>query len=177
MRLADVQLSFPPILVALLIDGIARNALPKDVHQDLAVPDPRRGHRHGELGPVRPDRSRLDHGEKNKDYVHAARLVGLSRRRGSCSATSCPTCSGPVLVLGTLGFGLAILTEATLSFLGLGVPATRPSLGTFIRIGNEVLFSDEWWMLIFPGVVLVIMVLAVNLLGDWLRDALNPKLR
>jgi peptide/nickel transport system permease protein len=84
---------------------------------------------------------------------------------------------GPVLVIATLGLGLAILTEATLSFLGLGVPATQPSLGTLIRIGNEVLFSGEWWMTIFPGVWLVILVLAVNLLGDWLRDALNPKLR
>jgi peptide/nickel transport system permease protein len=88
-----------------------------------------------------------------------------------------PNVLGPVLVIGTLGLGLAILTEATLSFLGLGVPATRPSLGTLIRIGNEVLFSGEWWMTIFPGVWLVTLVLAVNLLGDWLRDALNPKLR
>jgi peptide/nickel transport system permease protein len=88
-----------------------------------------------------------------------------------------PNVTGPVLVIATLSLAVAILTEATLSFLGVGVPATNPSLGTLIRIGNNFLFSGEWWMSIFPGVGLVILVLAVNLLGDWLRDALNPKLR
>jgi peptide/nickel transport system permease protein len=114
--------------------------------------------------------------EKNKEYVQAARVIG-QRPWYILVHHILPNVLGPVLVIGTLGLGLAILTEATLSFLGLGVPATRPSLGTLIRIGNEVLFSGEWWMTIFPGVWLVTLVLAVNLLGDWLRDALNPKLR
>jgi peptide/nickel transport system permease protein len=84
---------------------------------------------------------------------------------------------GPVLVIATINMALAITTEATLSFLGVGVPVTQPSLGTLIRVGNDFLFSGEWWITIFPGVALVVMVLAINLLGDWLRDALNPRLR
>ena len=88
-----------------------------------------------------------------------------------------PHVIGPVLVLATLGLGGAILTEATLSFLGVGLPPTRPSLGTLIRYGNDFLFSGQWWVTIFPGAALVLMVLSINLLGDWLRDALNPRLR
>jgi peptide/nickel transport system permease protein len=88
-----------------------------------------------------------------------------------------PNVMGPVLVLATINIATAIVTEATLSFLGVGVPPTQPSLGTLIRIGNDFLFSGEWWITIFPGAALVIMVLAINLLGDWLRDALNPKLQ
>lgn len=88
-----------------------------------------------------------------------------------------PNVVGPVLVLATINIATAILTEATLSFLGVGVPPTEPSLGTLIRVGNEFLFSGEWWITIFPGAALVVMVLSINLLGDWLRDALNPRLR
>ncbi len=88
-----------------------------------------------------------------------------------------PNVLGPVLVLATINIATAILTEATLSFLGVGVPPTEPSLGTLIRVGNEFLFSGEWWITIFPGAALVVMVLSINLLGDWLRDALNPRLR
>jgi peptide/nickel transport system permease protein len=176
MRLADVQLSFPTILIALLIDGISRTALPKALHQALAIPILVLA-----IGLASwVQYARTVRGstlvEKNREYVHAARVIG--QRSGHILLRHIlPNVLGPVLVLGTLGFGLAILTEATLSFLGLGVPPTQPSLGTLIRIGNEVLFSGEWWMTIFPGVALVILVLAVNLLGDWLRDALNPKLR
>ena len=176
MRLADIQLSFPTILIALLIDGIARNVIRRDLHQELAVPilvlavglsnwvQYARTVRGSTLV------------ERHREYVQAARLIG---QPASFILTRhvLPNVLGPVLVLATLGFGLAILTEATLSFLGLGVPLTRPSLGTLIRIGNEVLFSGEWWMTIFPGIALVALVLAVNLLGDWLRDVLNPKLR
>jgi len=176
MRLADVQLSFPTILIALLIDGIARNALPKSTHQELAIPILVLA-----IGMASwVQYARTVRGstlvEKNKEYVQAARLIGQPTAHILCRHIL-PNVLGPVLVIATLGLGLGILTEATLSFLGLGVPATQPSLGTLIRIGNEVLFSGEWWMTIFPGVWLVGLVLAVNLLGDWLRDALNPKLR
>ena len=176
MRIADVQLSFPTILIALLIDGLARQAMPRDMHATLAIP----------LVVVAialanwVQYARTVRGstmiEKNKEYVQAARVIGtgpvyiLTRH-------VLPNVVGPVLVIATLGFGSAILTEAALSFLGLGVPATHPSLGTLIRIGNEVLFSGEWWITVFPSIALVLLVLAVNLLGDWLRDALNPKLR
>jgi peptide/nickel transport system permease protein len=176
MRLADVQLSFPTILIALLIDGIARNALPSNIHQELAIPILVLA-----IGMASwVQYARTVRGstlvEKNKEYVQAARLIG--QPTGHILVRHIlPNVMGPVLVIATLGLGLAILTEATLSFLGLGVPATQPSLGTLIRIGNEVLFSGEWWMTVFPGVWLVVLVLAVNLLGDWLRDALNPKLR
>jgi peptide/nickel transport system permease protein len=114
--------------------------------------------------------------EKNKEYVQAARVTG----RGPLAillAHVLPNVMGPVLVIATINLALAIITEATLSFLGVGIPPTQPSLGTLIRIGNDFLFSGEWWITIFPGVTLAILALAVNLLGDWLRDALNPKLR
>jgi peptide/nickel transport system permease protein len=114
--------------------------------------------------------------EKNKEYIQAARVIGISSfaimRRHLL-----PNVLGPVLVLATINIASAIITEATLSFLGVGVPPTEPSLGTLIRVGNDFLFSGEWWIAIFPGAALVIMVLAINLLGDWMRDALNPKLR
>jgi peptide/nickel transport system permease protein len=114
--------------------------------------------------------------ERNKEYVQAARVIGVTPPRIMLSHVL-PNVMGPVLVIATLNLGLAILSEATLSFLGVGVPATQPSLGTLIRIGNDFLFSGEWWITIFPGITLIAMVLSVNLLGDWLRDALNPKLR
>jgi peptide/nickel transport system permease protein len=114
--------------------------------------------------------------ERNKEYVQAARVIGLSPLRIMASHVL-PNVMSPVLVIATLSLGFAILAEATLSFLGVGVPPTQPSLGTLIRIGNDFLFSGEWWITIFPGLALIVMVLSVNLLGDWLRDALNPKLR
>jgi peptide/nickel transport system permease protein len=114
--------------------------------------------------------------ERNKEYVLAARVIGISPARIMLTHVL-PNVLGPLLVLATLNLGLAILSEATLSFLGVGVPPTQPSLGTLIRIGNDFLFSGEWWISIFPGLALVAMVLSVNLLGDWLRDALNPRLR
>ena len=114
--------------------------------------------------------------EKSKEYVQAARVIGIAplsiMRRHLL-----PNVLGPILVLATINIATAIITEATLSFLGVGVPPTQPSLGTLIRVGNDFLFSGEWWITIFPGAALVVMVLAINLLGDWLRDALNPKLR
>ena len=176
MRVADVQLSFPAILIALLIDGVARAALPRDVHSDVAL-----------LVLVLAigmsnwvQYTRTVRGstmvEKNKEYIQAARVIGVSAL-GVMRHHLLPNVLGPVLVLATINIATAIITEATLSFLGVGVPPTQPSLGTLIRVGNDFLFSGEWWITIFPGVALVAMVLSINLLGDWLRDALNPKLR
>lgn len=176
MRVADVQLSFPAILIALLIDGVARVALPRESHDTaalyvlvLAIAAS------GWVQYARTVRgSTLV--ERNKEYVQAARVIGRHPLAIMFSHVL-PNVMGPVLVLATLHIGTAIITEATLSFLGVGVPPTQPSLGTLIRIGNDFLFSGEWWITVFPGAWLVIMVLAMNLLGDWLRDALNPKLR
>ncbi len=176
MRVADVQLSFPAILIALLIDGVARSVLPRDMHDELAfyvlifsI---------GVSGWVQYARTVRGSTlvEKNKEYVQAARVIGI--RRGTILLRHVlPNVTGPVLVIATIHLAIAIITEATLSFLGVGVPPTTPSLGTLIRVGNDFLFSGEWWITIFPGAALVVLVLAVNLLGDWLRDALNPKLR
>ena len=176
MRIADIQLTFPSILVALLVDGVVRAALPRETHDQIALfvvifaigisnwPQFARTVRGSTLV------------ERNKEYVLAARVIGLSRLRIMLTHVL-PNVLGPVLVIATLNLGFAILAEATLSFLGVGVPPTQPSLGTLIRIGNDFLFSGEWWITIFPGLALIAMVLSVNLLGDWLRDALNPKLR
>jgi peptide/nickel transport system permease protein len=176
MRVADIQLTFPTILIALLIDGLTRAALPRDLHSEIAL--------YVVIFAIGiaswPQFARTVRGstlvEKNKEYVQAARVIGLHPGLIMLRHVL-PNVLGPVLVIATLSLGLAILSEATLSFLGVGVPPTRPSLGTLIRIGNDFLFSGEWWMTIFPGAALIILVLAVNLLGDWLRDALNPKLR
>jgi peptide/nickel transport system permease protein len=176
MRAADVQLSFPAILVALLIDGLSRTVLPRAVHEQLSL-----------LIVIVAialanwvQYARTVRGvtmiEKDKDYVNAVRLIGMGRAR-ILFRHVLPNILSPVLVIATLSIGLAVLTEATLSFLGLGVPATSPSLGTLIRLGNEVLFSGEWWITVLPGLLLVGLVLSVNLFGDWLRDALNPRLK
>jgi len=176
MRVADVQLSFPAILIALLIDGLARASLPKEMHDTLAV--------YVLILAIAAagwvNYARTVRGstlvEKNKEYIQAARVIGI-RPLGIMQHHLLPNVLGPVLVLATINIATAIITEATLSFLGVGVPPTQPSLGTLIRIGNDFLFSGEWWITIFPGAALVIMVLAINLLGDWLRDALNPRLQ
>jgi peptide/nickel transport system permease protein len=175
MRVCDVMLSFPSILIALLIDGVGRAMFP-NAHDTLAfavlvlaIALP------GWVQYARTVRgSTLV--ERNKEYVQAARVVGVAPLR-IMRKHVLPNVMGPVLVLATIQVATAILTEATLSFLGVGVPPTQPSLGTLIRIGNDFLFSGEWWITIFPGVMLVLIALSVNLLGDWLRDALNPRLR
>jgi peptide/nickel transport system permease protein len=176
MRVADVQLSFPAILIALLIDGVARVALPSENHDEIAIPVLVLSI--GLAGWVHYARTVRGSTmvEREKEYVQAARVIGR-RPLAIMAAHVLPNIMGPVLVLATLHIGTAILTEATLSFLGVGVPATRPSLGTLIRVGNEFLYSGEWWITLFPGLALVILILSVNLLGDWLRDALNPRLR
>ncbi len=175
MRLCDVMLSFPAILVALLIAGVGRALFP-DAQESVAF---------GVLvlaitltGWVQYARTVRGSTlvERNKEYVQAARVTGVAPLRIMFRHVL-PNVLGPVLVLATIHVATAILTEATLSFLGVGVPPTSPSLGTLIRVGNDYLFSGEWWITVFPGVMLILIALSVNLLGDWLRDALNPKLR
>ena len=176
MRVADVQLSFPAILIALLIDGLARAALPKESHDQLAVYVLILAiAASGWVSYARTVRgSTLV--ERNKEYVQAARVIGRHPIAIMFSHVL-PNVLGPVTVIATLQIGAAIITESSLSFLGVGVPPTQPSLGTLIRIGNDFLFSGEWWITVFPGAALVILVLSINVVGDWLRDALNPRLR
>jgi peptide/nickel transport system permease protein len=175
MRLCDVMLSFPAILVALLIAGVGRALFP-NAQDSLAL---------GVLiisitltGWVQYARTVRGSTlvERNKEYVQAARVTGVTPMR-IMRRHVLPNVMGPVLVLATIQVATAIITEATLSFLGVGAPPTSPSLGTLIRIGNDYLFSGEWWITVFPGLMLVLISLSVNLLGDWLRDALNPRLR
>jgi peptide/nickel transport system permease protein len=176
MRIADVQLTFPAILIALLVDGIVKSILgaqlpPATIVTVLVF----------SIGlSFWVQYARTVRGsvlvEKNKDYVAAARLIGLSAPVIMLRHVL-PNVLGPVFVIATINLALAIITEATLSFLGTGMPETMPSLGTLIRIGNRYLFSGEWWTVAFPGIALAGLVLAINLLGDWLRDALNPRLR
>jgi peptide/nickel transport system permease protein len=176
MRIADVQLTFPAILIALLVNGIAKSVLGNKL-------DPM--HMLGVLLlaiglSFWVQYARTVRGsvmvEKSKDYVAAAQLIGLPAPKIMLRHVL-PNAMGPVLVIATINLALAILTEATLSFLGAGMPETMPSLGTLIRIGNNYLFAGEWWIVAFPGIALAGLILAINLLGDWLRDALNPKLR
>ena len=175
MRIADVQMSFPAVLIALLIDGVARNMLPRDLHDNMAIYVLvfAIGISHWVAFARTVRGSTMV--EKDKEYVQAARVIGV-RLVFIMLRHVLPNVMGPVLVIATIVLALAITTEATLSFLGVGVPPTEPSLGTLIRIGNDFLFSGQWWITIFPSISLVILVLAVNLLGDWMRDALNPKL-
>ncbi|MEM7642605.1 MAG: ABC transporter permease [Pseudomonadota bacterium] len=176
MRVADIQLTFPSILVALLIFGVARGIIPIEHRDQMAI----------WVLIIAIGLSdwvqfaRVVRGatlvEKNKEYVQAARLIG--RTPGSIMLRHIlPNVLSPVLVIATISLALAIIAEATLSFLGVGAPPTQPSLGTLIRIGQDFLFSGEWWILFFPAVTLLALALSVNLLGDWLRDALNPRLR
>jgi len=176
MRVADVQLTFPAILIALLLDGVAQ-ALLKPANRDesaFAVLVLSIGLSFWVQYARTVRASTMV--EKNRDYVLAARLIGLSHTRILFSHIL-PNVMGPVLVIATINLALAIITEATLSFLGVGLPPTQPSLGTLIRIGQNYLFSGEWWIVTFPSLTVAALVLAVNLLGDWLRDALNPRLK
>jgi peptide/nickel transport system permease protein len=176
MRLADVQLTVPALLIALFIDGLVRLWLPRDTGAIVALSVlivaigladwPHYARVVRSLAQI----------ERGKDYAAAARLAGVGAPV-ILWRHILPNATGPVFVLGTLGLALAIIIEATLSFLGVGMPPTQPSLGTLIRVGNEVLFSGEWWITLFPSAALVLLVLSVNLVGDWLRDALNPRLR
>ena len=176
MRVAEIQITFPAILLALLLAGVLRTVL--DIKESEVLAIAILVFSIGIAGWVQYART-VRSGvmvEKNKDYVMAARVVGL-RPSFIMVRHVLPNVLGPVLVIATIHLAVAIISEATLSFLGVGVPPTHPSLGTLIRIGNDFLFSGEWWITFFPSVALAVLVLSVNLLGDWLRDALNPKLR
>jgi peptide/nickel transport system permease protein len=176
MRIAEVQLTFPAILIALLIDGVLRGILPVFMLEELAIyvvivsigisgwPQYARTVRASTIV------------ETSKEYVQAATLTGI-RPSMIMFRHVLPNVMGPVLVIATIHLAIAIINEATLSFLGVGIPVTQPSLGTLIRVGNNFLFSGEWWIAVFPGTALAILIVAVNLLGDWMRDAFNPKLR
>ena len=175
MRICDVMLSFPSILIALLIDGVGRVVF-KDAHESLAFAVLILAiSLTGWVQYARTVRGSTMV-ERNKEYVQAARVIGV-QPMAIMWRHVLPNVTGPVLVLATLQVASAILTEATLSFLGVGVPPTSPSLGTLIRIGNDFLFSGEWWITIWPSTMLVLITVSVNMLGDWLRDALNPRLR
>ena len=175
MRVCDVMLSFPAILIALLIAGVARALFPNApsamVFGVLIL----------SISLTKwVDYARTVRGstmvERNKEYVQAARLTGVTPLR-IMRRHVLPNVLGPVMVLATIQVATAIITEATLSFLGVGAPPNSPSLGTLIQVGNKFLFSGNWWITVFPGMMLVLIALSVNLLGDWLRDALNPRLR
>ena len=176
MRIADVQLTFPSILLALLIFGVARGFIPNEYREAMAI--------YVLILAIGlsdwVQYARVVRGatmvENSKEYVQAARVIGAHPVK-ILARHILPNVMGPVLVIGTIGLALAIIAEATLSFLGVGVPPTQPSLGTLIRIGQGFLFSGEWWILFFPALALLALALSVNLLGDWLRDALNPRLR
>ena len=176
MRFTDVQLTIPSILMALLVDGIARAIISKSMHDEMAIyvlifaigisewPQFARVTRASTLV------------EKNKEYISASKIIGLSNILIMFKHIL-PNILRPILVIATIGLALAIITESTLSFLGVGIPPTTPSLGTLIRFGNNFLFSGEWWITFFPAIFLVVLALSINLLGDWMRDALNPKLK
>jgi peptide/nickel transport system permease protein len=176
MRIADIQLSFPAILIALLVFGIARGLIPPSQHEQAAIVVViiAIGLSHWAQYARTVRGSTIV--EKNKEYVQSARVMGRSTL-AIMGRHVLPNVTGPVLVIATINLALAITEEATLSFLGVGMPPTQPSLGTLIRVGQQFLFSGEWWILFYPALALVILALSINLLGDWLRDALNPKLR
>ena len=176
MRVADIQMTFPPILVAMLIYGVAKGILPPELRYELSITVLIVSIGLSEWVPF----ARTVRGsalvEREKEYIMAAKMIGLKGQQIMLRHIL-PNVLSPVLVIATITFALAIITEATLSFLGVGVPSTKPSLGTLIRIGQDFLFSGEWWILLFPALTLLALALSINLLGDWLRDILNPKLK
>lgn len=176
MRVADIQMTFPAILLALLIGGIGEAVVPAASRAAMAIPVLILAIGISNWAQYARTVRGSTMVEKNKEYIMAARLIGLNSF-SIMTKHVLLNIMGPVLVIGTINLAFAIITEATLSFLGVGVPVTQPSLGMLIRNGNDYLFSGEWWIVIFPSLALVILALSVNLLGDWLRDALNPKLR
>ncbi len=176
MRVGDVILSLPTILLALLISGIARASFPNAGTAQwapvilvgaIAI--------HEWVQYARTVRA-ATMVEARKDYVRATRVIGLPGLR-IMARHILPNVLSPVIVIATINLAGAVLTEATLSFLGVGMPPTYPSLGTLIRIGNDFVFSGIWWIVAFPAVLLVILVLSVNVVGDWLRDYFNPMRR
>ena len=176
MRAADIQVTFPSILIAMLIFGVARGLLPPSMRDELAISVLIISIGLSEWVPFARTVRGTTLVEKEKEYVQAARLIGLSSGQIMLRHIL-PNVLSPVLVIATITLALAIIAEATLSFLGVGAPPTEPSLGTLIRIGQDFLFSGEWWILVFPSATLLSLALSVNLLGDWLRDILNPRLK
>ena len=175
MRIADIQFSIPYLIVAIFTAAIFKLAYGVGRYAELAVPlliiiigmsewpKYARTVRASVLG------------EKNKEYVEAARVIGINRWLIMYRHVL-PNTLTPVLVISTIQVAEAIMSEAALSFLGLGMPVTKPSLGSLIQSGFEYIFSGSWWITFFPGGLLVIVILVILLLGDWLRDVLNPKL-
>ena len=176
MRFADIQMTFPSILVAMLIYGVARGILPPEVRYEMSIVVLIISIGLSEWVPFARTVRGSTLVEKEKEYVTAAKMIGLTRQQIMLRHIL-PNVLSPVLVIATITFALAIIAEATLSFLGVGVPSTKPSLGTLIRIGQDFLFSGEWWILLFPAVTILALALSINLFGDWLRDILNPKLK
>ena len=176
MRLADIQMTFPSILIAMLIYGIARGILPPELRDEMAISVLILSIGLSEWVSIARTVRGSTLVEKEKEYVAAARLIGLSHSRIMIRHIL-PNVLSPVLVIATITLALAIIAEATLSFLGVGAPPTKPSLGTLIRVGQDFLFSGEWWILLFPALTLLSLALSVNLFGDWLRDTLNPRLK
>ena len=176
MRCADIQMTFPSILIAMLIFGVMRGVIPPDLRDEMAVVVLILAIGLSEWVPFARTVRATTLVEKEKEYVQAARIIGLNRIQIMWRHIL-PNVLGPVFVISTITLALAIIAEATLSFLGVGAPPTEPSLGTLIRIGQDFLFSGEWWILLFPAVTLLALALSVNLLGDWLKDTLNPRLK
>lgn len=176
MRIADVQLSLPAILTALLIDGIARGILPREQHEDLLLVVLSIAIGLSLWVNFARTARASTFVERNKEYVQAAEIIGLHPAR-IMLVVILPNIMSPLLVIGTVDLAVAILLEATLSFLGVGVPPNQPSLGTLIRIGTEYIFSGEWWIVIFPSMALIVLIISINILGDFFRAYLNPRLR
>jgi|TARA_B110000444_G_scaffold214531_1_gene211877 peptide/nickel transport system permease protein len=176
MRLADIQMTFPSILIAMLIYGVARGVLPPELRDEMAISVLILSIGLSEWVSIARTVRSSTLVEKEKEYVAAARLIGLNHFRIMLRHIL-PNVLSPVLVIATITLALAIIAEATLSFLGVGAPPTKPSLGTLIRVGQDFLFSGEWWILLFPAITLLLLALSVNLFGDWLRDTLNPRLK
>jgi peptide/nickel transport system permease protein len=176
MRLGDTVLSIPTLLMAILVSALFREALPPSLRDPFAAMVIVLSISLTNWVQYARTVRALTMVERKKEYVLAARIIKVPAGR-IMRRHILPNTMTPVLVAATLNLGLAILSEATLSFLGVGMPITQPSLGTLIRIGNQYLFSGSWWLVVFPAAQLGLIVLSVNLLGDWLRDALNPKLR
>jgi peptide/nickel transport system permease protein len=176
MRIVDIQLTIPSILLALMIDGVARVMISRELHSEIAIYTIILAIGVSNWPPfARVARSRTLV-ERNKEYVQAARIIGVAPIK-ILFRHILPNILAPILVIATIDLGLAILSESALSFLGVGMPPTQPSLGTLIRTGGNFLFSGSWWIFATPALALVLIVLSVNVFGDWLRDALNPKLR
>lgn len=175
MRLADIQLSFSTLMVAIIFLAVTQALFGSDTFNRYAVvfliavigvaewPQYARTVRATVLA------------EKKKEYVDAARVLGFGPARIMVRHIL-PNSLSPIFVISTVQVANAIISEASLSFLGLGMPPSQPSLGSLISAGFDYIFSGSWWITVIPGVVLVVLVLVINLLGDWMRDVLNPKL-